>query len=86
MRCLDTTDSVIDWLGGPREAALWLGCTDNNICHWRHRGIPPGHHTRLIARAKREGVIISNALFELPHDDYAQFFDATIGGAACAAI
>lgn len=78
MRFLANTDAVIKWLGGPSEAARWLECTDNAICHWRHRGIPPGHHARLIARARKEGVIISNELFELPEDEYRQFFDGPL--------
>lgn len=66
---LNTIDAVIDWLGGPTKAAEWLGCTDNSIHHWRRRGIPPGHHLRLVLRGLRQGVEISRDLIEVPGEE-----------------
>lgn len=74
MRYLNTVDDVIEWLGGPTKAAAWLDVTDNAICLWRHRHIPRGHHSRLIARAVRENVVISNDVFDMPEEDYRVFF------------
>jgi len=66
MEDLATIDDIIRWLGGPRRAAEWLSCTDNAVIHWRHRGIPPAQHLRIVVRALSEGKRISNDLLELP--------------------
>lgn len=71
-KILTTPDDVIRAFGGPRCMAEWAGVSENGVCWYRHRGIPPSLHLRLLAEAKRRGWQIDPvALFELEPDDVA---------------
>lgn len=70
MTILTTPDDVIRAFGGPSRMAVWAGVTENGVCWYRHRGIPPALHLRLIAEAKRRGWRLDPvALFELDPQD-----------------
>lgn len=71
MKTLLTADDVIDTMfRGPSKAARWAGVSDNAVCHWRHRGVPPSLHLRLVIEAQRRGFLIGPDVFGLEPDDW----------------
>jgi hypothetical protein len=77
---LKTPDDVIRAFGGPARMSAWAGVSENAVCWYRHRGIPPALHVRLMAEAARRNWAIDPvALFELDPEDAAVLVSADIG-------
>lgn len=75
-KILTTADDVIKAFGGPARMSEWAGVSENAVCWYRHRGIPPALHLRLVAEADRRGWVIDPvALFELDEHDVAVLRD-----------
>ena len=77
MKTLTTVDDVIAMFDGPAKVARWAHLTTNAVCWWRHRGIPPSMHLRLLIEAHRRGFQIAPELFELEPDDWKYLYSLT---------
>lgn len=58
-------NEAIDALGGTRAVARALGMTDQAVCWWRERGIPPKHSHRFGKLLRKEKIKFTPALFGL---------------------
>jgi len=54
---MDSTDTIIDALGGTGAVAEALGQSNSTVSSWRERGIPAPHWAAVVAFASNQGKI-----------------------------
>ena len=75
MKTLTTVNDVIRFFGGPSKTAKWAGCTDNAVCLWRKRGIPPAVHLRLLIEAQKSGVRLGPEVLKMREDEWDELYE-----------
>lgn len=74
IKTLTTVDDVIAMFGSPAKAARWARTSDQAVCNWRRRGIPPSAHLRLLIEARKRGRLVGNEVLGLEPEEWFELY------------